>query len=234
MKGFWLGISLISVIYLTILFISESLVQVISVAAMPFSLICLIISIVIGNLISLPSSWVRGTNYIKKNILQIAIVFLGLKMSLSQVLEVGFSSLTLIVIIFILVFVFSAVLKRIFFKEKDLITLISIGTVICGITAIIASNSVLRSKEQDVVIAVLIVNLHDNPEGTGTKFVNNPYEKHTYENYKENLWYEGPTKKGTGLFFLNNWNTWHRIENDTGKTRYIAYETLHVSQMLRR
>jgi len=84
------------------------------------------------------------------------------------------------------------------------------------------------------VIAVLIVNLHDNPEGTGTKFVNNPYEKHTYENYKENLWYEGPTKKGTGLFFLNNWNTWHRIENDTGKTRYIAYETLHVSQMLRR
>ena len=27
------------------------------------------------------------------------------------------------------------------------------------------------------VIGVLIVNLHDNPKGTGTKFVNNPYGK---------------------------------------------------------
>tara|TARA_B100000212_G_scaffold48736_1_gene31389 strand:+ start:393 stop:1433 length:1041 start_codon:yes stop_codon:yes gene_type:complete len=157
MIRFWFGISLIIAIYLTILLTSETLAQIIGVTAIPVSILCLIFGIIIGNLFNLPSSWVRGTNYVKKNILQIAIVFLGLKMSLSQVLEVGFSSLTLIVIIFILVFVFSAVLKRIFFKEKDLITLISIGTVICGITAIIASNSVLRSKEQDVVIAVLIV-----------------------------------------------------------------------------
>jgi len=79
------------------------------------------------------------------------------------------------------------------------------------------------------VIGVLIVNLHDNPKGTGTKFVNNPYEER-----EEVVWYEGPTKKDTGIFFLNNWNTWHKIENHTGKTRYIAYETLHMSQLLRR
>ena len=157
MKGFWLGISLISVIYLTILFISESLAQMISVAAMPFSLICLIISIVIGNLISLPSSWVRGTNYVKKNILQIAIVFLGLKISLAQVLDIGLSSLALIISIFLLVFVLGQILHRIFFKEKELITLIGIGTAICGVTAIIASSSALKSKEQNVAIAVLIV-----------------------------------------------------------------------------
>jgi len=157
MKGFWLGISLISVIYLTILFISESLAQVISVAAMPFSLICLIISIVIGNLISLPSSWVRGTNYVKKNILQIAIVFLGLKISLAQVLDIGLSSLALIISIFLLVFVLGQILHRIFFKEKELITLIGIGTAICGVTAIMASSSALKSKEQNVAIAVLIV-----------------------------------------------------------------------------
>jgi len=157
MNGFWYGISLIIAIYLAILFISEPLAQMMGVAVIPVSLLCLIIGLIIGNLVSLPSSWVRGTSYIKKNILQIAIVFLGLKISLAQVFEVGLSSLALIMSVFLLVFVLGVILQRIFFKEKDLITLIGIGTAICGVTAIMASSSVLKSKEQDVAIAVLIV-----------------------------------------------------------------------------
>lgn len=157
MNGFWYGISLIIAIYLAILFISEPVAQMMGVAVIPVSLLCLIIGLIIGNLVSLPSSWVRGTSYIKKNILQIAIVFLGLKISLAQVFEVGLSSLALIMSVFLLVFVLGVILQRIFFKEKDLITLIGIGTAICGVTAIMASSSVLKSKEQDVAIAVLIV-----------------------------------------------------------------------------
>ena len=79
MSGFWYGVSLIITAYLAILFISEPLGQMTGISIIPVSLICLIIGIIIGNLISLPSSWTRGTNYIKQNILQIAIVFLGLK-----------------------------------------------------------------------------------------------------------------------------------------------------------
>ena len=157
MSGFWYGVSLIIAIYLAILFISEPLAQMIGVAAIPVSLMCLIIGIIIGNLFSLPSSWVRGTDYVKKNILQIAIVFLGLKISLAQVFEVGLSSLTLIMSIFLLVFVLGVILQRIFMKEKELISLIGIGTAICGITAIMASSSVLKSKEQNVAIAILII-----------------------------------------------------------------------------
>ena len=157
MNGFWFGISLIIAIYLAILFISEPLAQMMGVTLIPVSLLCLIIGLIIGNLVSLPSSWMRGTSYIKKNILQIAIVFLGLKISLTQVFEVGLSSLALIMSVFLLVFVLGVILQRIFFKEKDLITLIGIGTAICGVTAIMASSSILKSKEQDVAIAVLIV-----------------------------------------------------------------------------
>ena len=157
MNGFGFGISLIIAIYLAILFISEPLAQMMGIAVIPVSLLCLIVGLIIGNLVSLPSSWVRGTGYIKKNILQIAIVFLGLKISLTQVFEVGLSSLALIMSVFLLVFVLGVILQRIFFREKDLITLIGIGTAICGVTAIMASSSVLKSKEQDVAIAVLIV-----------------------------------------------------------------------------
>ena len=157
MNRFWFGISLIIAIYLVILLISGPLAQMIGVASIPISLLCLILGIIIGNLITIPTSWVRGTNYFKKNILQIAIVFLGLKISLSQVFEVGLSSLVLIMSVFLLVFVLGAILQRIFFEEKELITLIGIGTAICGVTAIMASSSVLKSKEQNVAIAVLIV-----------------------------------------------------------------------------
>ena len=157
MNGFWFGISLIIAIYLAILFISEPLAQMMGVAVIPVSLLCLIIGLIIGNLVSLPSSFVRGTSYVKKNILQIAIVFLGLKISLVQVFEVGLSSFALIMSVFLLVFSLGVILQRIFYKEKDLITLIGIGTAVCGVTAIMASSSVLKSKEQDVAIAVLIV-----------------------------------------------------------------------------
>ena len=157
MNGFWYGISLIIAIYLAISLMSEPLAQMIGIAVIPVSLLCLIIGIIIGNLFSLPSSWVRGTNYVKKNILQIAIVFLGLKISLAQVLDVGFNSLALIVSVFLIVFVLGLILQRIFFKEKELITLIGIGTAICGVTAIMASSSVLKSKEQNMAIAILIV-----------------------------------------------------------------------------
>ena len=157
MNGFWFGISLMIAIYIAILFISEPIAQMIGVAAIPVSLLCLIIGIIIGNLVSFPSSWVQGTNYVKKNILQIAIIFLGLKISFVQVLDVGFSSLALIMSVFLLVFVLGLILQRIFFKEKELITLIGIGTAVCGVTAIMASSSILKSKEQDIAIAVLIV-----------------------------------------------------------------------------
>ena len=45
------------------------------------------------------------------------------------------------------------------------------------------------------VVVVIIVNLHDNPKGSGTKFVNNPFEER-----EEVVWYEGPTKKHRYIF----------------------------------
>ena len=75
MNGFWYGISLIIGIYIAISLMSEPLAQMIGIAVIPVSLLCLIIGIIIGNLVYLPSSWVRGTNYVKKNILAINLFF---------------------------------------------------------------------------------------------------------------------------------------------------------------
>jgi len=76
---------------------------------------------------------------------------------LSQISEVGFSSLAIIISVFLIVYILLIILKSVFFKNRGLVNLIGIGTAICGVTAIMASSSVLKSKEQDVAIAVLIV-----------------------------------------------------------------------------
>ena len=64
------------------------------------------------------------------------------------------------------------------------------------------------------IFGVLIINLQDNPAGSGTKFID--------------MDWEGPTEKGTGVFMLNNWNTRHSITNLGPGTRTIGYQTIHI------
>ena len=78
------------------------------------------------------------------------------------------------------------------------------------------------------VIGVLIINLQDNNPGSGTTFHDRPYGKNT-----ENIWWEGPTKKHSGVFIINNWNTWHSIKNFGAEDRFIAYQTLNIINFFR-
>jgi len=61
------------------------------------------------------------------------------------------------------------------------------------------------------VVGVLIINLKDNNCGTVIT----------------ELEYEGPRKKGTGIFILNNYNTTHSIDVplSSPEDRYIGYQT---------
>lgn len=61
------------------------------------------------------------------------------------------------------------------------------------------------------VVGVLIINLKDNSTGT----------------YINELDYEGPRQKGTGIFMLNNYNTSHsiRVPFADQEDRHIGYQT---------
>ena len=151
------GILLVTAIYFIVVLIHEYLFMLAKIPAIPLSLLCLISGIILGNIISLSPSINSGRDWVKKNILQLAIIFLGFKISIVQVLELSMSSLILILMIFLLVAVLFYFLKNIFNKDQELVRLIGIGTAVCGVTAIMASSSILKSKERDVTIAILIV-----------------------------------------------------------------------------
>lgn len=78
------------------------------------------------------------------------------------------------------------------------------------------------------VVGVLIINLQDNNPGSGTTFHDTPYSINT-----ENVWWEGPTKKHSGVFIINNWNTWHSIKNFGEEDRYVAYQTINIVNFFR-
>jgi hypothetical protein len=65
-----------------------------------------------------------------------------------------------------------------------------------------------------IVLGVLIINLQDNPENSGT--------------YYEQLDYRAPTQKGTGTFMLNHINTLHSINQPGPTDRLIGYQPLTI------
>ena len=67
------------------------------------------------------------------------------------------------------------------------------------------------------VLGVIIINLQDNPENSGTYF--------------DQLDYRGPTQKGTGIFMLNHINTLHSVNQPGPTDRLIGYQTLVINQI---
>tara|TARA_Y100000385_G_C12915663_1_gene560220 strand:+ start:198 stop:737 length:540 start_codon:yes stop_codon:yes gene_type:complete len=67
------------------------------------------------------------------------------------------------------------------------------------------------------VLGVLIINLQDNPMRSGTWFTD--------------LEWGSPVKKGTGVFFLNNENTKHTINQPGPEDRFIMYQTLTLDNL---
>ena len=82
---------------------------------------------------------------------------MGIKISLAQLWRVSIESIFVIITTMLLIFLTYVLIKKIWPTQKDLSKLLAIGTSICGVTAILASSSILKSKDQDVAVAVLVV-----------------------------------------------------------------------------
>ena len=142
------GIFFITFIYLLAIFLKQPLEYVFNLQFLPLSLLSLILGMFFFNIFSLPSNIVEGREFIKKNILQLAIILLGIKISLAQLWRVSIESIFVIIITILLIFLTYILIKKIWPTQKDLSKLLAIGTSICGVTAILASSSILKSKDQ--------------------------------------------------------------------------------------
>tara|TARA_Y100000768_G_scaffold324558_1_gene261289 strand:+ start:85 stop:1143 length:1059 start_codon:yes stop_codon:yes gene_type:complete len=152
-----IGVFFVTFIYLLAIFLKQPLEYVFNLQLLPLSLLSLILGIFFFNIFSLSSNVVEGREFIKKYILQLAIVLLGIKISLAQLWRVSIESIFIVIITILLVFLTYILIKKIWPTQKGLSKLLAIGTSICGVTAIMASSTILKSKNHDVAVAVLVV-----------------------------------------------------------------------------
>lgn len=122
-------------------------------------IIAIIIGMLIKNFIPLPSSTQKGIRFSAKNILRLAIIFLGFKLSISHVLEVGPYALISILVASTSTILFTIWLGRIMGIPFKRTLLLSSGVSICGASAVAAVDAVIQSNEEDAAFAIGAVTL---------------------------------------------------------------------------
>ena len=95
-----------------------------------------------------------GIGYAKGFVLQLAVVVLGSQLSLRQVVHVGVGSLPVMLGTLAVCLTLAFLLGRRMGVDRDLRTLIGVGTGICGASAIAAVSPVIRAKSNDIAYAV--------------------------------------------------------------------------------
>lgn len=121
----------------------------------------LVIAIVLGIVYSntlrhkLPAEWVPGIHFAAKQLLRLAIILYGFRVTFQQIMSIGPAGLLIDVLIVTLtllvgIFIGCKVLKL----DRDLAILISAGAAICGAAAVLAVEDVLKSEPYKTAVAV--------------------------------------------------------------------------------
>jgi uncharacterized integral membrane protein (TIGR00698 family) len=121
----------------------------------------LILAIVIGiafhNFVGTPSSAKLGVAFSMRRLLRIAIILLGLQLTITQVIEVGGRGIGIIAATLVATFAFTVWMGGLLGVDRKLAQLIAAGTSICGASAVIATNTVTNASDEDVAYAVACV-----------------------------------------------------------------------------
>lgn len=106
---------------------------------------------------TLPMEWKPGINFCKKNILNLAIIFYGVKLTFQDLIQVGLGGFAACLFIVISTSMIAFTLGKYWFKlDDELSLLIAAGSSICGSAAVLATGSILKSKPYKNIIAVAI------------------------------------------------------------------------------
>lgn len=117
-----------------------------------------IYSILISNVINMPEGLTPGINFSSRSLLRGTIATLGLVTSALIWFQVGIGVLNALMIIAFSLF-FGLWLGRKMGLSDSLSTLISVGTSICGASAIAAMAPAIRAKEEEIGLAIAGITL---------------------------------------------------------------------------
>ncbi len=123
------------------------------------AMIAILIGIFFGNFLQIRESFQKGLDFTREYILKLGIICLGIQLKPFEFLDFGKIAIPLIVICIISVLI---VIKLIIKKLKiptRMAYLISIGSTVCGTTAIMATAPVIKANKSEVSYAIANITL---------------------------------------------------------------------------
>lgn len=128
-------------------------------AVVPLS--ALTVGIIVGVLlrlcVPLPAAVEPGIKWTLHYLLRAGIILLGFRIVLQDMLSVGFGGLALVVIAVTSTITLAVVVGRALELPDTLSVLVGCGTGICGASAVVAVDGVIKGREQDVACAIAMV-----------------------------------------------------------------------------
>ncbi len=123
------------------------------------SSVAILLGILLANTISPRESWAAGVRFCSRVILPIGIVLLGSRLAFGDLMKIGLTGLLLSLLSIGTCAVVVIALVRWFSLPVKLITLVGVGTAICGGSAIAAVAPVIEADEEDISWSVASVAL---------------------------------------------------------------------------
>ena len=117
-------------------------------------IIAIILGLLISNSVKNIHNYSEGFAFSIKYLLKLGIIFLGIRLSISDILLYGSQGLLVIIpCIAISIFIVSN-LRKYFQVSNNLSLLIAVGTSICGATAIVALAPAINAKKEEISYAI--------------------------------------------------------------------------------
>ena len=137
------------------------------IAELPFvkklSFSPLIIGILLGMVYAntwrkrLPESWVPGIQFSAKQLLRLGIILYGFRLTIANILEVGWSALTVDAVIVVGTIFLGILFGRMLKMDRDTALLTSVGSSICGAAAVLGADATIKPQPYKTAVAVSTV-----------------------------------------------------------------------------
>lgn len=120
-------------------------------------MLAMVFGIAIRNSLGMNVRLVDGVKFSLRRILRCAIVLLGFQLSLDQLAAIGLTGFGAVAVTLIASFVAIKLVGRLLGVDDGLTALIAVGTSVCGASAVVAANTVVRGTDEDAAYAIACV-----------------------------------------------------------------------------
>ena len=122
-------------------------------------LIAILLGIIMGNAFTPRPGMMIGLDFTQQYILKLGIIFLGIRLSFTDLIKFGSVAIPLVIFCILGVLILIKLLIKKVPISSKMSYLIAIGTSVCGATAIVATAPVINAKKTEVAYAIANITL---------------------------------------------------------------------------